>query len=610
MILHANNDNYNDNEIEKEITMQRSGRHAWIVTICLVVGLFLSNTSCEAWITPPQQKALGRIPRTSIVSSTRPTLDTSLSSHEDSLQKQHSWLGEKKSLDDFLSHQFRRGCSYGFAICVMASTLFLASPPQPCYADTAMESHSTQQHALASSWNSNKIFERMNRRSITNQPSLERQATISTSVSTKLTSFGNGSPHLLLSSTVQAPGAVIDEVWTLVDKYYIDRSFNGQDWTSMKEKYQGQLKSKLGGRTEPQDDQDEMNLVTNMVKTLGDKYSRMLTVEQYTAIQKYDLIGVGVTLMPDPNGAAEKGKTPEIIVGAPPIGGSAADRAGLQVGDTVTKINGVSTQGRTAFDIIDQISENPNAKTVTMTIRSSDSPERDVVMERQFQEVKNPIRYAISERRKDGTTVGFIRISEFNSLIKANLEDALKNLKAQGANAFVIDLRRNGGGAFQSAVEVSGLFYEDRVATYVVDGTTATLPFKTAKGQVLIDPSDPVVLWIDGGSASAAEVLAASLHDNCKAVTVGDKSFGKGLIQAVYGLKNGAGLVLTVAKYVTPTQSEIQGLGIQPDIAGQDIVPPPLLSLLTGTADTSRIDFADVRNRLSPEMCPSIPPKP
>lgn len=395
----------------------------------------------------------------------------------------------------------------------------------------------------------------------------------------------------LLSADQEEVGALLDEVWTFVNKYYIDRSFHGLDWAKVKQIYRARLQNNKNI--------DEMKLAREMVQSLGDKYTRLLDTQQYAAIQKYDLIGVGVTLMPDAQ--------LDIVVGAPPIADSAADKAGLRVGDKVLAVNGVSTKGKTAFDIIDQLSENPNSKTVTMTIQSAEDPTRmrDAIMERQFQEIKNPIRSKITETRKDGTKVGYIRISEFNSLIKANLGEALSDLKRKGANAFVVDLRMNGGGAFQSAVEVSSFFVEDRVATYVVDGTTTLLPFKTAKNQVLVGPNDPVVLWVDGGSASAAEVLAASLHDNCRAVIMGDKSFGKGLIQAVYGLKNGAGLVLTVARYVTPNQGEIQGVGIQPDILGANLIPSPLLPGPLGT-DTSRIDFADVMQRLSPTMC-SVP---
>ena len=383
--------------------------------------------------------------------------------------------------------------------------------------------------------------------------------------------------------------SVLDEVWTLIDKYYIDQTFGGiPDWNKVHEKYKS-LANKA------KSDDARFKLLTEMVASLGDKYSRILDPAQYAAIQKYDLIGVGVTLMPDTN--------KNIIVGAPPIAGSEAARAGMQVGDFVTAINGISTAGKTAFDIIDQISEKPNASTVSMTIRPSnskaDAPAREMLLARSFLEVKNPISYKLSEVRPDGTRVGYIKIKEFNSLIKGNLEQALSDLEAQGANAYVLDIRQNTGGAFQSAVEISGLFMEDRIATYVVDNTGMRLPFRTTKGKLAIDTSDPVVIWIDDRSASASEVFAGSLRDNCRAVLAGDKSFGKGLIQAVYGLKNGAGLVLTVARYVTPSGTDIQGVGINPDLGGQYL---PFGPLGIGS-DTSKINFVDVQNRLSANAC-------
>jgi carboxyl-terminal processing protease len=396
----------------------------------------------------------------------------------------------------------------------------------------------------------------------------------------------NSNSVMLASESESVQVSALDQVWTLINKYYIDRTFNGQDWDAAYDKYKVPY-------AKTTNEEQQMGLITEMVKSLGDKYSRMLDREMYTAIQKYDLIGVGVTLMPN--------SAKQIIVGAPPIAGSAADKAGLKVGDFVTAVNSIPTGGRTAFDIIDQVSENPSAKTISMTIRHKDNTGTDgteVTMQRLFQEVKNPIKFKISETRSDGTKVGYVRISEFNSLVKAKLEEALKSLEASGANAYVIDLRMNTGGAFQSAVEISSLFLEDRVATTVIDSGNTQLPFRTAKGRLAIDATDPVAVWIDGYSASASEVLAGALHDNCRAVLMGDKSFGKGLIQAVYGLDNGAGLVLTVAHYATPDGTDIQGVGIFPDIQGH--VPLPLPGMST---DTSGVDFNDIRSRLDPSIC-------
>ena len=184
-----------------------------------------------------------------------------------------------------------------------------------------------------------------------------------------------------------------------------------------------------------------MKLTQEMVQSLGDKYSRLLDKEQYAAIQKFDLIGVGVTLMPN--------EQKQIIVGAPPVEGSASDMAGLQVGDYVMAVNNVETAGKSAFDIIDLISDIPNAPTVTMTIRHvgpDDLPGegtiRQVIMDRKFQQVKDPIVYKISETRRDGTKVGYIQIAEFNSLVKARIGRRLYTVTKEGCQCLCSGLER------------------------------------------------------------------------------------------------------------------------------------------------------------------------
>jgi carboxyl-terminal processing protease len=173
------------------------------------------------------------------------------------------------------------------------------------------------------------------------------------------------------------------------------------------------------------------------------------------------------------------------------------------------------------------------------------------------------------------------------------------DLKSQGANAFVIDLRSNPGGAFQSAVDVASLFMENKVATYFVDGNNVKTPFTTSSKNVVVDEVDPIVIWIDRGSASASEVFAGAMHDNCRAVVMGDRSFGKGLIQSVFGLENGSGLVLTVAQYITPNGSVIQGSGISPDIQAK---LPMRIPLIGSGSDTSVVDFQQVSD-LQSKLC-------
>jgi len=212
----------------------------------------------------------------------------------------------------------------------------------------------------------------------------------------------------------------------------------------------------------------------------------------------------------------------------------------------------------------------------------------------------------VSETRSDGTKVGYVRVSEFNSLVKPSLQAALKDLEEQNVNAYILDLRGNPGGAFQSAVEIAGLFMNDKLATDVVDGNGVDLKFRTTKDKMAIDTDDAIAIWVDGRSASASEVLSGALRDNCRAVVMGDRSFGKGLVQAVYGLKNGYGLVLTVAKYLTPGGTDINKVGIVPDVSKEDALPssPGFVPFLG--SDTSKVDFNDVRARMKSPMCSPI----
>jgi len=306
--------------------------------------------------------------------------------------------------------------------------------------------------------------------------------------------------------------------------------------------------------------------VSSLVSLLGDKYTRYLTPTQYAVIQKYDLVGVGVLLMPDSEG--------DISIGAPPIPGSAGDKGGLKKGDKVAEVDGVETRGRTAFDIIEELGKK-EGDGVVFTVKNEEGEVRRVNLKRTFEKVKDPVSYQVKDTKKQGK-IGYVRVAEFNSKISPSLSSAMRTMEAEGISKYVLDLRGNGGGSFQSAVEVAGFFLgPDVVATRVVDGEGKVMEFKTPKEQpAVVGGGDEVVVWVDKGSASASEVLATAMQSNCRAAVMGEGSFGKGLIQAVYGLNDGSGLVLTVAKYETPAGESIQGVGVMPDVReGLDLVP-------------------------------------
>lgn len=367
----------------------------------------------------------------------------------------------------------------------------------------------------------------------------------------------------------------VDEVWTLVDKYALDRTFNNQDWTAARKEY-GKSAGRDGG----------FKAAQKLVASLGDRYSRLLDDRVYSQMAKFDVIGAGVLIAPDDSGK-------QLVVNSPPMAGSSAEKRGVAKGDRVLEINGKSTKGMTAFDVIDLVMEDRSPTfRVTLQTPKEDSP-REVELERSVAAIADPVQSKLL-----GDATGYLRIAEFNARSTSAVRDALTALRAQGATRFIVDVRGNPGGTFQTALSVAGAFLKDRPATYVVDAAGTRTEFKTTGDFVT---ADPLIVWTDRGSASASEVLTGALHDNCRALTVGDRTFGKGLVQGVFGLANGGGLALTVARYETPSGTDINGAGLQPDL--EQRLPPRWL-----TSDMPEEAWDAARARLAEgpgASCPS-----
>jgi len=162
----------------------------------------------------------------------------------------------------------------------------------------------------------------------------------------------------------------------------------------------------------------------------------------------------------------------------------------------------------------------------------------------------------------DGRKTGYIKLSEFSAEVKPRMREALAELQAAGASRLVLDLRGNGGGVLDGAIGIAGLFADHPLVLYVTDANGGRQPLYSREDPV---EKRPLEVWVDASTASSAEVLASALHDNCRAKLVGAKTFGKGVIQGVFGLSNGGALVETVASYATPAGNEINKLGVAPD---------------------------------------------
>lgn len=160
--------------------------------------------------------------------------------------------------------------------------------------------------------------------------------------------------------------------------------------------------------------------------------------------------------------------------------------------------------------------------------------------------------------------MGYIRLKEFNALARRDLTTAMRRLKDAGASHFVLDLRDNPGGLVQAGIEIAKLFLEGgSTVTYTVGRDLDLQKSIIAESPALI--TMPLMVLVNGRTASASEIVAAALHDNCRAILVGERTFGKGLIQSVYELDDGSAVVVTVGKYVTPSHVDIDGNGIEPD---------------------------------------------
>jgi carboxyl-terminal processing protease len=190
--------------------------------------------------------------------------------------------------------------------------------------------------------------------------------------------------------------------------------------------------------------------------------------------------------------------------------------------------------------------------------------------------------------------VGYLRLSQFNGNAAEKLAEAIQTLKDQGAEAYLLDLRNNPGGLLQAGIEIARLWLPQGTVVYTVNRQGILDSFESF-GQAITDA--PLVVLVNEGTASASEILAGALQDNGRATLVGSTTFGKGLIQSLFDLSDGAGLAVTVAKYETPAHHDINKLGITPD----RIVASVLL-----TRDTVATE-ADLQYQAALEMLSQAP---
>jgi carboxyl-terminal processing protease len=254
-----------------------------------------------------------------------------------------------------------------------------------------------------------------------------------------------------------------------------------------------------------------------------------------------------------------------------PIDDTPAAKAGIMSGDVITQIDDEAIQGLTLDQAVNKMKGPPNSKTRLKIIRKDADKPIDVAIVREIIRVR-PVRF-----RTEGGDIGYIRITSFNEQTTEGLRKAISDISKQippeKLAGYVVDLRNNPGGLLDQAVSVTSTFMSRGEVVSTRGRTAEETQRFTARGGDMTK-GKPLVVLINGGSASASEIVAGALHDHKRATLIGTRSFGKGSVQTIIPLGTGNGaLALTTARYFTPSGHSIQALGIRPDIEVLQDVP-------------------------------------
>jgi len=250
----------------------------------------------------------------------------------------------------------------------------------------------------------------------------------------------------------------------------------------------------------------------------------------------------------------------QILVVAP-IAGTPAERAGMRRGDRLLKIDGKVLENPTVEKTVRLVRGEPDTEVTITVFRPSQNRTIDFKLKRERIRLESVINASI---RADG--IGYVQITQFSERTGEEFADALTTLEKQGLRALVIDLRNNPGGLLDAAVDVCSEFFDRNELIVYTQGRTLESRENFRAEGAHPPRKYPIAILVNGGTASAAEIVSGAMKDTKRAVIVGEKTFGKGSVQSVLELQNGEGLRLTTARYYTPSGITIHEKGITPQV--------------------------------------------
>ena len=345
-----------------------------------------------------------------------------------------------------------------------------------------------------------------------------------------------------------SPKEVIDEAWQIIYRNYL-ASIGDYDKDSWR-----QLRKDLLSKTYSTK-KEAYEAIRGMLLTLDDPYTRFMDPDEFKELHidtTGELTGVGIQLSFDED-------TQRLTVVAPIEDGPAAT-AGVQTNDRIVGIDGKDARGMSSQEAV-QLIRGPIGSLVTLTIERDDEEDFDVVIIRDRISI-NPVVSRINTTAT-GTQVGYIRLKQFSANAATDMSDVVKDMEAQGVDAYVLDLRFNPGGLLEASVAISDQWLDVGVPIVSIQSGQSRRVRFTRK-EALTD--DPLVILVNEVSASASEILSGAIQDNDRGKLVGEQTFGKGLVQSVRGLSDGSGMTVTISKYLTPNGRDIHREGIAPDV--------------------------------------------
>ncbi len=300
--------------------------------------------------------------------------------------------------------------------------------------------------------------------------------------------------------------------------------------------------------------------INGMIKSL-DPHSTYMTPELYKELEvetqgRFGGIGIEITLLKD------------ILTVVSPIEDTPAFTAGVKPGDQIIKIDGKSTKDISIMEAVKKLRGAENTKVTITILRESMAKPKDFVLTRAIIQVKS-----VKSKTFDDN-IGYIRIASFHERTADDVRKALRDIdkKVRPMKGLVLDLRNDPGGLLIQAIEVSDMFLKAGVIVST-RGRTKTMETKAIAKNDSNEVTCPIVVLVNEGTASAAEIVAGALQDNGRALIVGTKTFGKASVQTVIPLDDGSALKLTTARYYTPKGRSIQAEGIKPDLMVKHLRP-------------------------------------